>query len=351
MTLNAKALEAALVKIIENALVAVRFGQDPVENERHLAKVAARQFMGSIKSNPVAWTNVYNLDFGSRQMAAIWREPRAADGVLDSVDVPLFASALEALPQAGVTEEMVETFRRPGMMVFLDGRNEHGSHVIPSLPTNMEIDGCEGDMPEFAEEIISAAEALGFAVGDCVWTEWLWNKPQIGDEGRVELDGYWEFVRVNPVVSRALAGQPLEAALSSQREEAVPVGWKLVPVEPTEAMCRSGESSKGASSPESWVDGSYTPENVELIWKDMLAAAPASPVPADAGEPAIRALETQTDRLMDLLFGQYNQNSNYHCWVPTSRKETRQKLLAALMSMSSHGDVLIPATSKAKGSE
>ena len=43
--------------------------------------------------------------------------------------------------------------------------------------------------------------------------------------------------------------------------------------EPTEAMCRTGESSKGASSPESWVDGSYTPENVELIWKDMIDAA------------------------------------------------------------------------------
>lgn len=55
-------------------------------------------------------------------------------------------------------------------------------------------------------------------------------------------------------------------------------GYAVVPAEPTEAMCRAGESSKGGSSSETWVDGSYTPENVELIWKDMVAAARPAPI-------------------------------------------------------------------------
>lgn len=71
-----------------------------------------------------------------------------------------------------------------------------------------------------------------------------------------------------------------EATTLIGQNQMVPTGWTVVPVEPTEAMCRAGESSKGASSPEAWVDGSYTPENVELIWKDMLAVCP----PAKAKE-------------------------------------------------------------------
>lgn len=79
----------------------------------------------------------------------------------------------------------------------------------------------------------------------------------------------------NDLGEMRVRAETAEAALAiSQKAEAVPVGWKLVPVEPTEAMCRAGESSKGASSTETWVDGSYTPENVEVIWKDMLAASP-----------------------------------------------------------------------------
>lgn len=66
------------------------------------------------------------------------------------------------------------------------------------------------------------------------------------------------------------------------------------------------------------------------------------PAPAPAGEPGIKALEAQTDRLMDLLFGQYNPNSNCHCWVPTSRKETREKLLVALASLRSQVGTLHP---------
>ncbi|MFG1399928.1 hypothetical protein [Roseixanthobacter pseudopolyaromaticivorans] len=87
-------------------------------------------------------------------------------------------------------------FKFPGCIVVLDGRNRHGSHVIMSLPSNLPAEA-EGDVIECAEEVLQAAEALGFQIGDAVWTEWHWNPPQMGDYGRAELPGYWEFIRVD----------------------------------------------------------------------------------------------------------------------------------------------------------
>ncbi|MFG1331231.1 hypothetical protein V5F41_08240 [Xanthobacter autotrophicus] len=93
-------------------------------------------------------------------------------------------------------------FRKTGCTLFLDGRNEHGSHVIMAYPTTMP-ESAQDDINEYAEEILAAAEALGFIVGeDQVWTEWDWIDPQIGDEGRVELRGYWDFVRIDDKLTR-----------------------------------------------------------------------------------------------------------------------------------------------------
>lgn len=43
--------------------------------------------------------------------------------------------------------------------------------------------------------------------------------------------------------------------------------------EPSEGMCRAGEESDGGSSDEPYFDGLYTPENVEIIFKEMINAA------------------------------------------------------------------------------
>ena len=61
----------------------------------------------------------------------------------------------------------------------------------------------------------------------------------------------------------------------------------LVPREPTEAMCRAGESCEGSSSDMPFIGGSYTPENVELIYKAMIAATPAAMQPADLDYEAL----------------------------------------------------------------
>lgn len=66
----------------------------------------------------------------------------------------------------------------------------------------------------------------------------------------------------------------MRATWQAAQAAAVPEGWQLVPKEPTEDMCCAGESSVGGSNSKPWMGGVYTPENVELIYKDMLAAAP-----------------------------------------------------------------------------
>lgn len=103
-------------------------------------------------------------------------------------------------------EMMVAALRRPFCVLFLDGRNEHGSHVIPSFPRSFDIENDYGtDIEAQAEYILFAAEGEGFAIGDHVWAEFYWVKPQIGDEGRVELAGYWEFNCINKEMSAVIA--------------------------------------------------------------------------------------------------------------------------------------------------
>lgn len=58
-----KALSDHIRRLVEDTLVAVRFGQDPVDNERHLARVAAERFSEFLthSARPVAWTNSHQL--------------------------------------------------------------------------------------------------------------------------------------------------------------------------------------------------------------------------------------------------------------------------------------------------
>jgi hypothetical protein len=94
-------------------------------------------------------------------------------------------------------------------MLFLDGRNEHGTHVIPCSLRSMPEEFLTGDdLGEMAEEIMQAAEVAGFCVGDCVFAEFSWVPDQIGDEGRIEVRGYWDFRQIHADLSErsALSG-------------------------------------------------------------------------------------------------------------------------------------------------
>lgn len=91
--------------------------------------------------------------------------------------------------------------------LFLDGRNEHGSHVLPSFPTSIDISP-EDLTSDDAEHIIKSAESEGFSVGDTVWAEFEWMPPQVGDFARVEFEGYWIFKRIDAEMTRALSPIP-----------------------------------------------------------------------------------------------------------------------------------------------
>lgn len=101
-----------------------------------------------------------------------------------------------------IPEYIREALSRPFCVLYLDGRNEHGSHVPSSFPRSFDIN--DDDLSEQADAILTKAEWLGFEEGDHIWVEFNWVDPQIGDEGRVELDGYYDFTRINVEMSIAL---------------------------------------------------------------------------------------------------------------------------------------------------
>jgi hypothetical protein len=98
--------------------------------------------------------------------------------------------------------EAVKVIEQPFCVLFLDGRNEHGSHVLPSYPRSFEPVG--DDIDDQAEAILVEAERLGFAIGEHVWAEFIDVPDQIGDEGRIEFSGYWEFKGINVEMSRVI---------------------------------------------------------------------------------------------------------------------------------------------------
>lgn len=94
-------------------------------------------------------------------------------------------------------------------------------------------------------------------------------------DGEVVIDG---TDADRSIVAEAL--EELDAALS--QTAGVPDGWKLVPVEPTEAMCEAAMSSLGWSRSQAAATAApITPaspmmEGAMKVWSGMLAAAPAA---------------------------------------------------------------------------
>ena len=107
-------------------------------------------------------------------------------------------------------DDLVAALRKPFLSVFLDGRNEHGSHVLmmpgDSIGDLTECESALNDQDEgLAEQIISEAETLGYCVGDCVVTAWRHCKDPDYLPG-----GYWEYLSIDPVLTGAFHGTPDE---------------------------------------------------------------------------------------------------------------------------------------------
>jgi hypothetical protein len=88
-------------------------------------------------------------------------------------------------------------------------------------------------------------------------------------------DSAWDAEWGKLIAQRVAESAALpSASLGEQRE---PEDWKLVPIKPTYEMIRAGQNSEGRSTLKNM-------ESHELIWRDMLAASPASKGAGGGGE-------------------------------------------------------------------
>lgn len=101
--------------------------------------------------------------------------------------------------QAAEIARLREALERKFCVIFLDGVNEQGTHVLPSYPRSFDVD--ENDLSDQAEIIWRDAHMLGFKEGDYVWCDFTLEPAQIGEFGRVELASYWEFSAINKELS------------------------------------------------------------------------------------------------------------------------------------------------------
>lgn len=106
-----------------------------------------------------------------------------------------------------------QALRGSWMVVFLDGRNEHGSHVLPMPGSTMADPPDENRLHEDAEQIISEAEAAGHAIGHCVVTTWRWV-----DFGDGAMD--WEYGSYHADLTAIFCGTPYEQRQEIERIDA-----------------------------------------------------------------------------------------------------------------------------------
>ena len=73
-------------------------------------------------------------------------------------------------------DEIKDALRQRFFTVFLDGRNEHGSHVLQMAGDNISdghdqiISDTQDQSTGLAEQIIAEAEGAGFKINHCVVT-------------------------------------------------------------------------------------------------------------------------------------------------------------------------------------
>lgn len=103
----------------------------------------------------------------------------------------------------------------------------------------------------------------------------------IHDATSADYNGRCDLTNADYKVIRAYAERLLDqAAPASQEAAAGPVGWKLVPIEPTQAMCQEGQ----------WKANEWPkfPLRISPIYQAMIFAAPQAPQPSQDMQAAQR---------------------------------------------------------------
>lgn len=142
--------------------------------------------------------------FDGANAGAAFYNPSDAD-----LDMETIATILTLTDQRDALEKEVGELKRSltqslWQIVFLDGRNEHGSHVLPMPGNNIFGELTEDLLHEDAELIISEAEKLGYAIGHCVVT--LWRTFKVGDGCEAAL----EYIGISELLTDVLCGRPLK---------------------------------------------------------------------------------------------------------------------------------------------
>ena len=109
-----------------------------------------------------------------------------------------------------MTDKLKKDARQPFLCVFLDGRNEHGSHVLTVAGESIDIPICleaiisdlQNQDIGLSEQIISEAEALGHEINHCVTTLWVAD----GERG----DVWFEYAAISPELTELFFGTPEE---------------------------------------------------------------------------------------------------------------------------------------------
>jgi hypothetical protein len=104
-------------------------------------------------------------------------------------------------------EDLQDALRKPWIGVFMDGRNEHGTHLLVMSQRNAsdemerEVKSMLEDMGDgYAEGLFAKAESMGYAEGNAIVLEL-----------HVETaEGYTEIVGISEVLTRAFYGSPDE---------------------------------------------------------------------------------------------------------------------------------------------
>lgn len=111
------------------------------------------------------------------------------------------------------SDEMRDEARKPFLSLFIDGRNEYGSHVLTVPGDRISDDEIVSDFVAvledqdtgIAEQIITDAEAMGFSVGHCVTTI-----GSIQNDSGALGDSYFEYERISWPLTVLLHGTPEE---------------------------------------------------------------------------------------------------------------------------------------------
>lgn len=112
---------------------------------------------------------------------------------------------LKFLAAAGYAIVPVEKVRGPFLTLFLDGRNEYGSHVLDGGANTLGalyddvMKDLERQADGFPERIISEAEAKGYEVSQCVVTRWTVH-------GGYEHGPYAEYLDVDDDLTALFCG-------------------------------------------------------------------------------------------------------------------------------------------------